>query len=274
MVWAASPAQRLMGDRGAVHHQGYGDRAIHRPGISPYAPRFAQGATVVPRVLFMVQSRPSSTLGTGAGRTAVRSQRSTTEKRPWSELDPLDNVVENGFIRPIYLGDNVLPFRLLATRSGVIPWDGKKLLDGSDDQIDDYPGLASWWRKAEQAWDANRSSDRMTLRERLDYRRGLSHQFPAPTHRVVYSKGGMYLAAARVSDQTAVIDHKLYWAAASTIGEAHYLSRSSTATSSRNWSGPSRPAASITLATSTSTSSACRSRCTTQAIPSTGNWPS
>ncbi len=193
------------------------------PGISPYAPRFAQGATVVPRVLFMVQSRPSSTLGTGAGRTAVRSQRSTTEKRPWSELDPLDDVVENGFIRPIYLGDNVLPFRLLATRLAVIPWDGKKLLDGSDDQIDDYPGLASWWRKAEQVWDANRSSDRMTLRERLDYRRGLSHQFPAPTHRVVYSKGGMYLAAARVSDQTAVIDHKLYWAAASTIGEAHYL---------------------------------------------------
>jgi len=34
---------------------------------------------------------------------------------------------------------------------------------------------------------------------------------------------GMYLAAARVSDPAAVIDHTLYWAAASTIGEARYL---------------------------------------------------
>ena len=33
----------------------------------------------------------------------------------------------------------------------------------------------------------------------------------------------MYLAAARVSDPSAVIDHKLYWAAVSGIGEARYL---------------------------------------------------
>ena len=117
----------------------------------------------------------------------------------------------------------MLPFRLLAPRLAVIPWDGKKLLDGSDDRLDDYPGLADWWRQAEQTWNTHRSSDRLTLLSRLDYRRGLSHQFPPPAHRVVYSKGGMYLAAARVSDPAAVIDHKLYWAAVSTIGEAQYL---------------------------------------------------
>ena len=72
-------------------------------------------------------------------------------------------------------------------------------------------------------WDANRSTDRLTLLGRLDYRRGLTQQFPPPAHRVVYSKGGMYLAAARVSDSSALIDHKLYWAAASGIEEARYL---------------------------------------------------
>jgi hypothetical protein len=191
--------------------------------LSPYAPRFAQGASVVPRVLFMVESRPATALGTGAGRKAVRSQRSANEKRPWKELPALDGVVESGFIRPLYLGDNVLPFRLLAPRLGVIPWDGKKLLDGSDDQLDDYPGLADWWRRAEQTWNSHRSSDRLTLLGQLDYRHKLSHQFPAPAHRVVYSKGGMYLAAARVSDPSAVIDHTLYWAAVSGIEEAQYL---------------------------------------------------
>ena len=61
------------------------------------------------------------------------------------------------------------------------------------------------------------------LSERLDYRRGLSQQFPAPAHRVVYSASGMYLAAAIVSDPMAVIEHKLYWAAVSGIDEARYL---------------------------------------------------
>lgn len=193
------------------------------PAMSPYAPRFAQGASVVPRVLFMVESRAASALGAGAGRTAVRSQRSATEKPPWSKLPAHDGVVESEFIRPLYLGDNVLPFRLLAPRRAVIPWDGKKLLEGSDDRLDDYPGLADWWRRAEQTWNTHRSSDRLTLLGQLNYRHKLSQQFPAPEHRVVYSKGGMYLAAARVSDPSALIDHKLYWAAASTIGEARYL---------------------------------------------------
>jgi hypothetical protein len=40
---------------------------------------------------------------------------------------------------------------------------------------------------------------------------------------VVYSKAGMYLAAARVEDPNAVIDHALYWASASSLSEARYL---------------------------------------------------
>jgi hypothetical protein len=51
----------------------------------------------------------------------------------------------------------------------------------------------------------------------------LTQQFPLATHRVVYSKGGMYLAAARLSDPSAVIDHKLYWAAVTGLDEARYL---------------------------------------------------
>ncbi|HEY1004921.1 MAG TPA: hypothetical protein VGD83_35335 [Streptosporangiaceae bacterium] len=105
----------------------------------------------------------------------------------------------------------------------MIPWDGKRLLPGDDDQIDDYPGLATWWRQAEEIWNAHRSSDRLTLLDQIDYRRKLSQQFPAAAQRVVYSASGMYLAAARVSDPSAVIEHSLYWAAASGIDEARYL---------------------------------------------------
>jgi hypothetical protein len=199
--------------------------ATARPGsapLSPYARRFAQGATVVPRVLFMVESR-QAVLGAGAGRKSVRSQRSATEKRPWSQLPDLEGIVETAFIRSTYLGDTVLPFRLLSPRHAVIPWDGRRLLVGDDDRIDDYPGLANWWRQAEETWSAHRANDRLTLTGQLDYRHKLSQQFPSAAHRVVYSKGGMYLAAARVSDPSAVIDHTLYWATVSGLGEARYL---------------------------------------------------
>jgi hypothetical protein len=64
---------------------------------------------------------------------------------------------------------------------------------------------------------------RLSLTERLDYRHGLTRQFPAPAYRVVYSKSGAYLAAAIIDNPSAVIDHKLYWGPVSGLDEARYL---------------------------------------------------
>lgn len=190
---------------------------------SRYAVRFSQGATVVPRFLFFVEPGATNPLGFGAGRRAVRSRRSANEKKPWKNLASLHGTVERQFILPVYLGDSILPFRCLPARQAVIPWDGERLLHGEHEQIDLYPGLAKWWRSAEATWNEHRSSGRLSLTERLDYRHGMSQQLPAADHRVVYTKSGMYLAAAVVSDPTAVIDHKLYWAAADSLDEARFL---------------------------------------------------
>ncbi len=101
---------------------------------SPYATRFSQGATVVPRFLFLVEAGKTSPLGTGAGRQSVRSHRSANEKKPWKDLAPLSGTVERRFIRPLYLGDSILPFRCLNPLQAVIPWDGERLLDGEDER--------------------------------------------------------------------------------------------------------------------------------------------
>ena len=193
------------------------------PRTSPYAARFSQGATVVPRFLFLVEDDHPGPLGVGGNRRAVRSRRSPNEKKPWKYLAPLHGAVERQFIRPLYLGDSVLPFRSLEPHRAVIPWDGERLLSGEDEQIDLYPGLAKWWRSAEALWDQNRSSERLSLLERLDYRRGLSGQFSAPTCRVVYGTSGMYLAAAVLSDPIAVIDNTLYWGSTTSLDEARFL---------------------------------------------------
>jgi hypothetical protein len=105
----------------------------------------------------------------------------------------------------------------------VIPWDGDRLLHGEDERLDLYPGLTTWWRAAESVWVQNRSNDRLSLLDQLDYRGKLSQQFPAVGPRVVYAASGMYLAAAIVFDPSAVIEHDLYWASAASLDEARFL---------------------------------------------------
>lgn len=190
---------------------------------SPYAGRFSQGATVVPRFLFLVDHGDSGPLGVGAGRQAVKSRRSAFEKKPWIDLPSLHGTVERDFIRPLYLGESILPFLCLQPFDAVIPWDGQRLLHGNDGRLDLYLGLAKWWRTAESIWNRNRSSERLSLIERLDYHHGLVQQFSSADHRVVYTASGMYLAAAIVSDPTAVIEHKLYWGPAASLDEARFL---------------------------------------------------
>lgn len=192
-------------------------------GPSPYGPRFANGATIFPKVLFFVQPQPASPLGFGAGRRAVISKRSSTEKRPWKNLPDVSGVVESEFVRPVLLGESILPYLVLPPREAVLPIEGQTLLDGSNTRIDLYPGLAEWWRFVESQWERNRASGRLTLIEQLDFRRKLSHQLPPPPLRVVYGASGMHVVAALVEDQTAVCEHKLYWGTVTSYDEGFYL---------------------------------------------------
>lgn len=154
----------------------------------------------------------------------MTSSRSSNEKQPWKSLPPLTHAVERQFVRRVHLGDTILPFRVLTPRMGVIAHDGTGLLAGTDERIDYYPGLASWTRDAEAVWmDHRTATSTLTLPERLDYQRGLRDQFPTAPHRVVYTKSGMYLAAAYLADPAAVIDHKLYWATVANADEARFL---------------------------------------------------
>ena len=190
---------------------------------SAYHTRFLAGATLFPQVLVIAEDAPRSPLGVAAGRRAVRSRRDANEKPPWKGIASLDGSVEQPFVRPVHFGATLLPFRLLAPHLGVIPWDGSRLLEGRDERIEAYPGLASWWRSAEALWESHRSDDRLSLVGRVDYRHGLSQQFPTPQHRVLYTASGQYLAAARIDDPDAIIEHKLYWAAANSVDEARFL---------------------------------------------------
>lgn len=193
--------------------------------VSAYAERFYQGAIILPRVLLTVTKLPSGPLGTPTGTKRIRSFRTPLEKPPWKDLDSLEGAVENQFLWRTYFGATIAPYRLLGqTASSVIPWSSGRLLDGSDEALDQYPGLAAWWRGAEALWEANRSATtRLTLKEQVDYYGKLSGQFPIQPHRVVYTKSGNRIAACRVDDEQAIIDHTLYWGTVNSAEEADYL---------------------------------------------------
>ena len=190
---------------------------------SAYAKRFSQGANLVPRVLFRVERTAAGVLGAPAGRTAVRSQRAVAEKVPWRDLPDLEGVVENEFLWPTILGEQVTPFRLRDPYTFVLPLtrDGT-VLSGESQEIDRYPGLADWTRRAENAWTANRTG-RFTLGEQIDHMRKLTQQLPLPSLRVVYAASGMHLAATLVDEPRAVVEHAVYWATVSTRAEGNYL---------------------------------------------------
>lgn len=189
---------------------------------SPYAHRFRQGAILVPRMLFFVEREPPRPLQP-ATRVSVRSRRGRIGWEPWRSLPDQTGIVEKIFVRRAYLGEHCLPFRMLDPFEVVIPYDGKKLLSAEDETIDRYPGLAEWWRRAEQVWLANRSSEKRTLLGQLDYIGQLSAQLPIPPIRVVYTASGSTLAASVINDAQAVVEHKLYWSSAASLDEARYL---------------------------------------------------
>ncbi len=191
---------------------------------SPYRARFSQGANIVPRMLLTVTDEPIGPLGIAADHRAVRSARSAVEKEPWRSLPSLDGVIEQKFVRPMHLGATIVAYRPRKPWQAIIPWVEGKLMDGTSDRLDEFPGLAAWWREAERLWTKNKSPmSKLSLRDQIDFQGKLQRQFPIAGQRVAYTKSGQHIAACRIEDTEAIIDHTLYWAACDSIDEARYL---------------------------------------------------
>lgn len=196
-------------------------RRVASSAKSPFGARFGQGATFNPRLLFIVDERPPGPLGLPAGRVAVMSSRSNYENPPYRALPSMEGVVETEFVRPILSGETLLPYRLLKPLKAVVPCSSSRPLKPKE--IDLYPGLKNWWSQAEGVWEAQRSSDRLSLLEQLDYQNKLTRQLPVPPFRVVYNASGMHLAAATVRSERALVSKSLYWGAFHDADEADFL---------------------------------------------------
>lgn len=194
-------------------------------GRSAYNRSFRQGATMVPRRLCVVARVETGRLGGNPLLPLVESRPGKREKYPWYNLPPLRHAVEARFLRPLYLGESVAPYRVLGAALAVVPWDetDREILDSAAAQEKGYPGLARWLEAAERLWVYHGRGNKLSLQQRWNYHEALRRQLPPAPVRVVYAKSGQLLSAAIVEDRQAVIDHKLYWAAFHRYSEALYV---------------------------------------------------
>jgi hypothetical protein len=192
-------------------------------GGSPYRKMFCQGATLVPRMLCFVERKAMGRLGADPSAPYVASRRTNQEKEPWKSLPGIENRVEAEFLRPVLLGESILPYRIFQPFDAVVPvMDKGEVLDAEAAANRGFDCLHGWMKKAEKVWNTDRPSP-ISFIQQLDYYGKLASQFPLAPLRVVYSKAGMQPAACLLRDASYVIDHKLYWSAPADDAEAYYL---------------------------------------------------
>jgi len=190
---------------------------------SAFESMFRQGATLVPRMLCLVERKSAGRLGASAAMPLVGSRRNAQEKLPWRDLPGIEHPVEVRFLRSVYLGESILPFRIWRAFEGVIPVTQSGDLITAKGATDlGFSGLAGWMRSAEERWDTS-GRGVMSLNDRWNYHNELGAQFPAPPLRIVFSKAGTRPAACLMRDPNGVIDHMLYWAQPESEQEGYYL---------------------------------------------------
>ena len=198
-------------------------------GASPYRARFKQGATIVPRRFFFVERLPAGRLGASRATPMVQGRTGGQDKAPWRNVTPPRGPVEAEFLRPVVLGENLAPFRMLPSALAVIPvLETGEVMDAARAAREGHPRLADWLTDIEGKWSAHCAlgidkKPKLTLTKRLDYQRGILQQFPLGAIRVAYAKAGTLFASAILQDANAVVDHKAYWATARSLEEARYL---------------------------------------------------
>jgi hypothetical protein len=177
-----------------------------------------------PRRLILVEHVPSGPLGQNPAAPLVRGRVTSLDKRPWKEIEPLQGPIEAEFLRLVYLGESIAPFRTLAPVLGVIPIEPStsEVLNSEGASRRGFSHLARWLQNAESIWKIH-SKQARSFSEQLDYFENLSRQFPLPSLRVVYAKSGTNPAAAILREEQAVVENRLYWLATDRLEEALFL---------------------------------------------------
>jgi hypothetical protein len=204
---------------------------------SDYYDDFFNGATVYPYGLWFVRIVDASS----PNFVIIETNRARVEERGHVSVSIGPLPVEREFIYGILTSAEVVPFCHLPPNLAVLPImhgsGGYETIQRPKAQAKGKAYLAKYLEEVEKEWRRSKSSQRMTIYERLDYDRGLSKQNPSLKYKVVYLRSGTNLAATVVVDEPyeiearggrvrvngVVIGHTLNLFQINNVDEAHYL---------------------------------------------------
>jgi SAM-dependent methyltransferase len=213
-------------------------------GGSPYASKFAEGATIVPRSCWFVQIVSEGSLGFDPSKPYVRTDPRATDEAKEAYKDLIiEGNIEKDFLYATLLSTDLLPFGLLDYRTVVLPikesGDNFTMITAEQADKNGHQHLAAWLGRAEKEWKKRRKekAKKMTIYQRLDHVRGLTQQSHQAKYKVVYPMSATNLCSAvvenkrivkRISGQKLelrgfVADYKLFFYETESEHEAHYL---------------------------------------------------
>ena len=206
--------------------------------VSEYGERAINGATIIPRVLFFVET---STLETSwvKGLCQVKPHRSPQEKLPWknleqAEIQKMSRPLEKNHIYDIHLGETVAPYILLAPLKVALPISEKGqsiTLSNSETSIGGIDGktlnerMRRRWLVMYNLWEEYKEEhNKFNLVDRIDYAKNLTVQTrKAAQIRLIYTSSGRPTAAV-LDNPDPLIYNTLFWIECLSIEEADYLS--------------------------------------------------
>ena len=207
--------------------------------ISPYDRYSRLGAILYPRCLVFVEETENAAIIQAGQTVTVNPRRGSQDKKPWRDLDLTaitGQTIESQHLFKVFLGETVASYVTLDPLKAVLP------LTPEDDQLpadaNGVGGIAlarlerrmrERWQTISSLWETYKQPvNKLNLLAQLDYWGHLAAQVEwqrNPGHRplrVVYTKSGQPTAAL-LHDNTALLDHKLFWVTCQQMSEANYL---------------------------------------------------
>ena len=137
---------------------------------SPYGPLAAQGASLVPRCLFMVEEMENPALIRASGSIMTNPRRGKQDKAPWRDLDLAaitGQTIEALHVSDAYLGESLAPYVTLVPLRAVLPIStdvhvrrlpasGTPSAVGGLDLGPLKRRMRTRWRTVSDLWDANK----------------------------------------------------------------------------------------------------------------------
>ena len=206
---------------------------------SDYAGYSREGATIVPRCLFLVNETESTAVIRAGQTITVNPRRGPQDKMPWKALNLTDisnQTIEILHVYDVHVGETLVPYATLKPRKAILP------VRRTESEIPTDPDgvggiqvarlerrMRERWLTISRLWEENKGRDsKLSLSGQIDYLRKASYQLAWRQDsgerpiRVVYNSSGTPTAAL-LHDDDALVDYTLFWVSCKDKQEANYL---------------------------------------------------